>query len=114
MRTGFYEYKEIITQNLIVFIRLRGYSKLSLSKQTGLSRLTIDHILNGEITNPSVYNSNIEKIIQTFDLPNDYFLINQNDQISFAPKTYSQQSLTVQELFDGLDNVMDIFSMYLK
>lgn len=114
MRDEFYRYQEITTQNLIAFLRLRGYSKLSLSKLTGLSRPNIDCILNGEITNPSVYNSYIKKIIQTFDLPNDYFLINQNDQIALVPKIYSKRSLADQELFDGLDNLLDIFSMYLK
>lgn len=105
----------------MTFLRLKGFSKLSLSKLTEISRPTIDQIIKGESPNPKQYNSQIAKINKTFDLQDDYFI---NSTISFTPPparyAYSdhgsveEKSPEVKELLDGLDNVLDIYALYLK
>lgn len=122
MTINYFEHQKTIANNLITFIRMNGYSKLSLSKLTGISRPTIDQILKSESPNQTTYNSQITKINETFGLKEDYFLTAQ--PISFTPTlpayafsdhgADSERSQKVKELLDGLDNVLDIYSMYVK
>ncbi|MGR6545718.1 helix-turn-helix domain-containing protein [Paenibacillus tundrae] len=102
-------------------MRFKGYTKLSLSKLTGISRPTIDQILKAESPNSNIYNTQISKINQTFELPSDYFL---ESRITITPPepvyAYSdhgageERSERAQHLLDGLDNILDIYALYLK
>lgn len=123
MNINFFEHRKKIAQNLISFIGMKGYSKLSLSKLTGISRPTIDQILKAESPSQTTYNSQIRKIITTFDLPENYFItLTQNipEQTPSLAYAYSdhgadlEKNAVAQELLDGLDNILDIYSMYLK
>jgi transcriptional regulator with XRE-family HTH domain len=119
---NFYDNQEEIAKNLLAFIRYKGYSKLSLSKLTEISRPTIDQILNASSPNQTIYNSQISKINETFSLPIDFFLRSQTIFLAPTPSVYAysdhavgtERSVKTQELLDALDNVLDIFSMYLK
>lgn len=121
MTINYFEHRETIAKNLVNFLRLRGFSKLSLSKQTGISRPTIDQIIKGESPSPKQYNSQIVKINHAFELPEDYFI---TSRISFpeAPPAYAYsdhgggaaKDPVVRELLDGLDNILDIYSLYLR
>jgi hypothetical protein len=112
MTINYFDYQETIAENLIKFMRLRGYSRLSLSKLTAIPRNVVDQLLKAENINPSSYNLIIMQINQTFDLPADYFLTTQ--ATSLSPTPLAHRSPTAQKYFDGLENVLDIYSMYLK
>jgi hypothetical protein len=114
MAVDFFEYREIITSNLLMFIRHKGYSKLSFSKVTGVPRFAVDQILKGEEIGGFEYNAHIQKVIQVFDLPDDYFLAKHTSLLPQVPIVYSERSNEAQILLDGLDNILDIYSMYLK
>lgn len=119
MSLNFLDHRETIAKNLVTFIRMKGYSKLTFSKLSGISRITIDRIMKGGSFESEQYNRQIEKINKAFDLPNNYFI---NPLISTAPTTYtrsndsvgSERDPQVEELLDGLDNILDIYSLYLK
>lgn len=116
---NFFDHREIIAKNLVTFLRQKGYSKLSLSKLTDISRATIDQIIKGKCLNSMEYNKQIEKINITFELSDNYFI---TPLISINPITYTysdqcadpEKSTEVKELLDGLNNVLDIYSLYLK
>ncbi|OMD60660.1 hypothetical protein BSK62_25205 [Paenibacillus odorifer] len=118
MSLNFFNHRETITKNLVTFLRQKGYSKLSLSKLSDISRPTIDQIIKGEGLNSEQYNKQIEKINKTFDLPVDYFI---KSLISITPTMYtnsdhvadSERSPEVKELLDGLNSVLEIYSLYL-
>lgn len=120
MTINYFEHRETIAKNVLNFLRLKGFSKLSLSKQTGISRPTIDQIIKGESPSPKQYNSQIEKINHAFALPEDYFITSR--PLSSAPPAYaysdhsagSAKDPMVRELLDGLDNILDIYSLYLR
>lgn len=122
MSLNFYDYRETISKNLIAFIRSRGYSKLSLSKLTEISRPTIDLILKGESPNQTIYNSQIAKINETFDLPEDYFITAIPVAVTPPPLAYAysdhgndhERSDLAKEALFGLDCILDVYSMYLK
>lgn len=119
MSLYFFDHRETIAKNLVTFIRKNGYSKLSLSKLSDVSRHTIDQIIKGGGLESEKYNKQIEKINKTFDLPDNYFI---TPLISTTPTTYtclndcvdSERDPQVKELLDGLDNILDIYSLYLK
>ncbi|WP_426454481.1 hypothetical protein ACP26L_17655 [Paenibacillus sp. S-38] len=113
MPVNYFGNQRTIAYNLIVFMRLKGCSRLSLSKLSGIDRSVIDQILGGENTNESLYNSQITQISKTFELPNDYFLKTQTDLMPQPPLARKRNSIA-QEYLDGLDNILDIFSMYAK
>ncbi|MEK5282575.1 MULTISPECIES: hypothetical protein [Paenibacillus] len=119
MSLNFFDHREIISRELVAFLRLRGYSKLSFSKLSNISRATVDRIIEGEGLSSTQYNEQIDKINKTFDLPDNYFI---TSLVSITPTTYtysgyvagSERSPKVKELLDGLDSVLEIYSLYLK
>jgi transcriptional regulator with XRE-family HTH domain len=116
MRINFFEHQNTIAKNLLVFIRERGFSKLSLSKLTNISRPLIDQILNSNVPNQTLYNTLVRKINKTFDLPFDYFLsLNKNSNVvlDHTDDEKPQKSLRAQELHDALNDILDIYSMYI-
>ncbi|WP_411348485.1 XRE family transcriptional regulator [Paenibacillus sp. WLX2291] len=120
--TDFFSHQQHIAQNLTAFIRLKGYSKLSFSKLTGISRPTVDQILKSESPNPTLYNQQIAKITQTFQLPDDYLLRNQPELLPTSHSPYafsdhakgSERTPEAKELLEGLDHILDLYSMYIK
>ncbi len=65
---NYFDFRELIAKNLLSFLSQRGYSKLSFSKLTDISRPTIDQILKGESPSPKQYNSQITKINEMLHL----------------------------------------------
>lgn len=112
MSLNYYKLQDDIAKNLKVFVRKRGYSRLSLSKLTDLPRSTIDHLLTGKNLNQNDYNLYITKINQSFDLPDDY-LIRITPPLNDQGLNRNMSHLAV-ELMNGLDNILDVFSMYIK
>lgn len=120
MNLNFSEHRETIAENLVTFLRLKGYSKLSLSKLTNIDRNTIDQIINGKGLYSKQYNTKIIKINKTFDLPEDYFISSGSPTMSTTTNTYahqdsgSEKSAEVKELLCGLNNILDLYSLYMK
>jgi transcriptional regulator with XRE-family HTH domain len=120
MSLNFSDHRETIVENLVSFLRLKGYSKLSLSKLTDIDRSTIDQILKCEGLNSKQYNRQIKKINKIFDLPEDYFITSLSSKIPTIMNTYSDHDVgsgknaDVKELLCGLNNILDIYSLYLK
>ncbi|OMD62984.1 hypothetical protein BSK62_22005 [Paenibacillus odorifer] len=113
---NYFEHQDTIGKNLLTFIRQRGYSKKSLSELTGISRPIIDELLGSKNTIPIIYNTQISIITQFFKLPHDYFLKIPTEPINIASQAYGSErdkrSKEIQELFDGLENILDIYSIY--
>lgn len=115
--------KEKIAEHLTLFIRLNGYSKLSLSKKVGLSRPTLDKILSGNSTNETIFNKQIAEIELAFELPRGYFLTIPQVTSTMWPSPSLKFSDHLQDerenenihtqLLDELEDVMDIAALYL-
>jgi hypothetical protein len=116
MEINFFEHQKTIANNLRSYMRLKGYSKLSLSKLTEIPRSDIDNLLNDDNANIIIYNNQISQILKTFNLPRIYFLTTVLDTESTLDPSLNedQRSPRIKELFDGLENVLEIFSMYKK
>ncbi|WP_341280787.1 helix-turn-helix transcriptional regulator [Paenibacillus sp. FSL H8-0537] len=122
MIINFFEHQKKIAKNLVAFIRLHGYSKRSLSILTGISRPTIDQIIKGESPNQTTFNTQISKINETFQLPADYLITVQVIPVQSPPLAYAysdygdidnNRSDKAINLLEGLDNILDIYSIYV-
>ncbi|MCM2999980.1 hypothetical protein M3647_21120 [Paenibacillus cellulositrophicus] len=109
MSVDYFEHQENVATNLILFLRERGYSRLSLSKLTGVPRTALDQLLGGWNGDVQEYNEFIEKIRIRFDLPMDYFI----KEVALPQSSATILSPEVQELQRGLADVLDIYSMYI-
>jgi transcriptional regulator with XRE-family HTH domain len=69
-----FNYKGIIGENILSYIRLKGYSKSSFCRLSGISRPTLDLILAGTSQNPAIYEKHIRKITESLNVPLNYFL----------------------------------------
>lgn len=114
MSIDYFEYQENVATNLVLFMRKMGYSRLSLSKLTGIPRGAIDQIINCDYITESDFNLYIEAINQAFDLPVESLLDAREDSSTPTRIEYSARSPEAQELIDGLHNILDIYSLYLK
>lgn len=109
MSVDYFEHQENVATNLVLFMREMGYSRLSLSKLTNVPRSSIDEMLRGWIGEAQEYNAFIERIRLRFELPMDYFL----KDVALPQSNVARLSPEVQELRDGLNDVLDIYSIYL-
>lgn len=122
MSFNYYSHQDIISKNIIDFMRQEGYSRLSLSKLTGVPRPIIDELLLGvgDNMNESMYKAYILQINQAFNLQEDYLLTPKEKVTSPPSFTKSEeildneQSEKVQDLHFGLKCILDIYSMYIK
>lgn len=120
-----FQYRKTIGENLLHFIRMKGYSRISFSKMTEISRSSLDRILKGKSTNATIFLQQMTKITETLDLPIDYFKngIMMQPEISPMVKNHSSDLVTVnkrgstpqvQELLQDLDNIMELAAIYFK
>lgn len=116
-----YNEQKKIGDHITKFLRLNGYSKSSFSSLTGISRPTLNLILSGEITSPATFDTHMEKITQSLDLPKDYFLNLPNvllETWQLPTVQYSDRSelkekqKDVRETLENLDDLLDIASLY--
>ncbi|MEK4286658.1 hypothetical protein [Paenibacillus sp. FSL P4-0502] len=115
MNVNYLDYQETISKNIILFMRERGYSRLSLSKLSGIARQEIDQILSAQNTDEYIYDAQIMKIKQKFDLTDDYILTATEINLLPSPPIVDEgRSELAQEMLDGLDHILDIYSMHLK
>ena len=64
-------HQQDVAEKLKTVIREKGYTKVSFSKQLGITRPTLDTILNGECSSTTKYNSYFEKILDVLSLSPD-------------------------------------------
>lgn len=117
-----YNRRNLIGQNLLTYIRMKGYSKSSFAKLTEISRPTLNQIFSGESPNGTHYNEQIEKISRKLKLPLEYFLKTprielepwQQPVIQYSDRAReAKRDEGTQELLDDLDHLMSIAALYL-
>ncbi|QCH27026.1 helix-turn-helix domain-containing protein [Clostridium tyrobutyricum] len=119
-REYIYSNRRKVGSNILQFIKDNGYTKLSFSKLTGISRPTIDKLIKGEIDNSKNLEKHIEKIAETFNIKSDE-LINYNHleqennreivASNNAPEEY-EPSDSAKKMFGFLDDILDLYEVY--
>ena len=64
-------HQQDVAEKLKTVLRDRGYTKVSFSKKLGITRPTLDTILNGKCSSTTKYNSYFKKILDILSLSPD-------------------------------------------
>lgn len=103
------------------FIRLKGYTLTSFSRLVGISKSTLNEIIEGKISNYDLYLHNMGKITESLNLPLTFFeeppsLKKERWQVSNTKDCSSttMRSELAQNLLDDLDELLSIASFYIK
>ena len=115
-----YDNRYKIGSNLLDFIKDNGYTKLSISKLTGISRPTIDKLIKGEIDNNTTLKSHIDKIVTTFNIDLEQLInykhleLENSDRMvasNNSPEEY-EVSDKAKKMFDFLNDIVDLYEVY--
>jgi predicted transcriptional regulator len=63
-----FDKRSLVAAKLKDCMKERGYTKVSFSKMTNISRPTLDKLLNGGVDNKSTFNRHIQKILAVLDI----------------------------------------------
>lgn len=73
-RDTLFEQRIIVGRNLKDCIRNSGFTKVSFSKKTDISRPTLDRLLNGTVDSKSTFDRHLQKILNTLNMTADQLL----------------------------------------
>lgn len=121
--------KKIFTQRgqigkqILQFIKGEGYTKSSFAKMIGVSRPTLNQIIEGKTPSETTFNTQINKILNAVGMDLDDLMNyeNKNNNIDImkvaysnnSPKDHSMSKSAVDTL-NILDNVLDLYEIYYK
>lgn len=117
-----FERRKKVGENILNIIRDNGYTKSSFSRVVGLSRPTLDKLINGEIDNKSTFTTHIQKIIENQRIDEtellEYKTKYDNDMPALAfsdnsPEQYERKKET-NEMFMFLDDILNLCENYYK
>ncbi|MBT2282222.1 hypothetical protein J7E78_01475 [Paenibacillus polymyxa] len=114
---NYYNHQQTVKESIIAFMRQKGYSRLTLSKLTNIPRSAIDQLLlqGEENIDMSTYNAYILQINQRFNFAEENLLkVTPNPNLFPSPPAQTERSALAQEALDGLEQILDVFSMYYK
>ena len=106
-----------VGKNINNIIRIQGYTKVSFSKITGISKLDLDKLIKGEYKDINIFSKHINKIMRKTGVSLEEILaynISENIRESCLdsfPKDY-KLSPRAKQIFYMLDNIVDICELY--
>lgn len=117
------EPKDIIGNNISQLIKKEGYTKASFAKITGISRPTLNKILDGDIPSSTTLETHINKIMQVLNINIEALLENNSAQdkqdvsnplySDNSPQNYERSESTNKKLH-LLDSILDLCEIYYK
>lgn len=121
-KTIIFERRGEIGRKILNIIKYEGYTKSSFSKMTGISRPTLNQMLEGKTPSETTFISQINKILDSIGMTIEE-LLDYKDKIVFdtttvaysnnSPKDYIRKESAMNTL-DALDNVLDLYEIYYK
>lgn len=108
-----------VGMNLYELMKERGYTKISFSKAVNISRPTLNHLFEGEISSITTFEKHIQKISEVLKIDRADLMNNRNYVISEASVSYSwnepdgrEQNEKEREMFDVLESLIDLCDYY--
>ncbi len=95
-----FEQRKLVGEKLKDCIRSSGFTKVSFSKKTDISRPTLDRLLRGTIDNKSTFDRHLQKILDALNLTADQLL-------SYSPSKETKEVEAVYSLNAPDDYAMD-------
>ncbi|WP_405157928.1 hypothetical protein [Paenibacillus sp. FSL H8-0283] len=114
---NYYNHQQTVKESIIGFMRQKGYSRSTFAKLTNIPRTAIDQLLlqgRGNI-DTLTYNAYILQINRRFNFAEyDLLKITPKPNLFPSPPAQTERSALAQEALDGLEQILDVFSMYYK
>ena len=115
-----FEQRILVAEKLKECLRQSGFTKVSFSKKTGISRPTLDRLLNGTIDSKSTFDKHLQKILFVLDMKAEDILFyhksksNQEVDVVYSsnePVNYVMNE-TAQRQYQLLLDVLDLCTIY--
>lgn len=115
-----FEHRSLVASKLKDCIRDMGYTKVSFAAKAGISRPTLDKLLNGSIANKRSFDRHLQKILQLLDMTVEELMLYHSILPKPATATvYSQNapmdhemSDTAKKQYDLLLDIIDLCAIY--
>lgn len=115
-----FEQRNIVALKLKDCIRDKGYTKVSFASKAGISRPTLDKLLNGSITNKSTFNRHLQKILKLLDMSADDLLFYHSMPVKSAAATVFSRNAplkhemneTAKKEYSLLLDIIDLCAIY--
>lgn len=113
-----YKIRKEIGQNMIAYIRCKGYMLTSISRLSGISASTLRFIIEGKMSEHDHYHENMIKITESLNLPLTFFLepptMNRERWQITTTSSSTKRSELAQTLLNDLDELISIAAFYIK
>lgn len=115
-----FEQRQLVGNKLKDCIRDSGFTKISFSQKTDISRPTLDHLLSGTINSKSTFDKHLQKILNVLNMTADQLLsYNSGREIRKveavysinAPVSYSMDEKTKRQ-YGLLMDIVDLCATY--
>lgn len=115
-----FEQRNLVALKVKDCIRDFGYTKVSFSSKTDISRPTLDKLLNGNVSNKSSFDRHMQKILKVLNMTvEDLMLYHSKPVIEEAQIVFSQNapmnhemSDTAKKQYNLLLDVIDLCAIY--
>ena len=114
-----FEQRGLVAAKLKDCIRDKGYTKVSFAKKAGISRPTLDRLLNGAIDNKSSYDKHMQKILKVLNMTVEDLVLYHAAPVKPVSVVYSQNapethemSETARKQYELLLDVVDLCAIY--
>ncbi len=115
-----FEQRGMVASKLKDCIRDRGYTKVSFANKTGISRPTLDKLLNGCIDNKCSFDRHLQKILGVLNMSVDELLLYHPIPTKMTTATVFSQNApmdhemneTARKQYNLLLDVIDLCAIY--
>lgn len=115
-----FEQRSLVASKLKECIRDKGYTKVSFAGKAGISRPTLDKLLNGTIDSKRTFDRHLQKILRTLNMSADELIFYQT--VSAKPVTVAvfsqntplehEMSETAKKQYNLLLDIVDLCEIY--
>ena len=114
-----FDQRNLVASKIKDCLRDKGYTKISFAEKAGISRPTLDKLLNGQIVNKNTFEKHIQKILDSMDMSVDELISYQGKEMAAeqtvnsqnAPDDY-QRSNKAQKEYELLLDIIDLCAIY--
>ena len=115
-----FEQRSLVASKLKACIRDMGYTKVSFASKAGISRQTLDKLLNGNIDNKSSFDRHLQKILKLLNMTVDDLILYHSAPTKTATATVFSQNApmdhemsdTAKKQYNLLLDVIDLCAIY--
>ncbi len=114
-----FEHRSLAASKLRDYIRDMGFTKVSFADKTGISRPTLDRLLNGSIDSKKTFDRHFQKILKLLNMSADDLMLYHSSAEKSVTTVYSKNepadhkmSDTAEKQYHLLLDIIDLCTIY--